>query len=134
MLRILTTTTCCCSAIALAACGGSAKPDYCKQREQLTTQIAQIRATNVVQEGTDTLRARVDAAVTQTQKLSDSAKSDFPDETRDLDVAVTSVKTSLDALQSADTRATALTNLPGQLQTTVDSAKRLQTAVQEKCS
>jgi hypothetical protein len=134
MLRVLTIAACSCAAIAVAACGGSDKPGYCTQREQLTTQIAQIRDTNVIKEGTDTLSARVDAALTQTQKLADSAKSDFPNETRDLDVAVKSVKTSLDALQSADTRATALTNLPGQLQTTVDSAKRLQAAVQDKCS
>ena len=134
MLRALTITAVSSAAIAVAACGGSDKPGYCQQREQLSTQIAQIRDTNVIKEGTDTLRTRVDAALTQTQKLADSAKSDFPNETRDLDVAATSVKTSLTALQNPDTRTAALANLPGQLQATADAAKQLQTAVQDKCS
>lgn len=133
MLRVLIITAGCCAAIALAACGSS-EPDYCEQRDQLSTQIAQIRDTNVIKEGTNTVRSRVGAALTQTQKLADSAKGDFPNETRDLDVAVNSVKTSLDALQSPDTRASALANLAGQLQATADAATQLQTAVQDKCS
>lgn len=134
MFRLLTATACSAATIALAACGGSNDPDYCTQRDQLSTQIAQIRDTNVLKEGTDTLRSRVDAALTQTQKLAAGAKADFPDQTRDLDVAITSLTTSLTAVQSPDTRATALANLPGQLQATADAAKRLQTAVQDKCS
>jgi hypothetical protein len=133
MFRVLTITACCSTAIALAACGSS-DPDYCEQREQLSTQIAQIRDTNVIEEGTNTLRNRVEAALRHAQKLAESAESDFPNETRDLDVAATSVKRSLAALQNPDTRAKALANLPGQLQATVDAAERLQAAVQDKCS
>lgn len=133
MLRILIAAVCSASAIALAACGSN-DPGYCDQLAQLVRQINDIRDTNVIAEGTNALRSRVEAALTQTQKLADAARTDFPDETRDLDAAVTSVKTSLDDLGSADTRAKALVSLPGQLQATVDAAEQLETAVADTCS
>lgn len=141
MLRATAIATTGCAALALAACGSSdseSQSAYCEQRNELRTQTAQIRDTNVIEEGTNTFKACVDTALTQTERLVESAKSDFPQETRDLDMAITSVRTSLSTLDEpaagAEARASALANLPGQLDATVGAARRLRTAVQDKCS
>lgn len=96
MFRAFILVICGCAAIALAACGSdSEEAAYCKQREELQTQITRIRDTDVIKEGTNVFRARVDSALTQAKKLSASAESDFPQETRDLDGAISAVKRRL---------------------------------------
>ena len=135
MFRLAIAATCLC-ALALTACGSSSssKPDYCDQRAQLDQQIQAIKGTNVLTEGTNTLKSRVDAALTQFKTLSEQAKGDFPKETASLDTAVSSLSASVTSLSDSGTRAAALASLPGQLRTTVDAAKQLQTAVQNTCS
>lgn len=134
MFRAFILVICGCAAIALAACGSdSEEAAYCKQREELQTQITRIRDTDVIKEGTNVFRARVDSALTQAKKLSASAESDFPQETRDLDGAISAVKTSLAALEQPDQRRAALVRLPGQLEAAADAGDRLQAAVRDKC-
>lgn len=154
MFRVLSLVLICCGAIALAACGSSSSssstsspstatqttttaaadaPAYCAQRAALGEQIRQIKNMDVLSEGTAALKARIDTALASFQALSGAAKTDFPAESGALETAATSLKSSVGELSSEQTRAAALASLPGQLRTTVDAAKQLETKVQGAC-
>lgn len=153
MFRVLSLLLICCGALALAACGSSSSssstssasstetattaaadaPAYCAQRAALSEQILQIKNMDVLSEGTATLKARIDTALASFQALSSAAKTDFPAQSGALETAASSLTSSVAQLSNESTRTAALASLPGQLRTTVDAAKQLQTKVQGAC-
>lgn len=148
MFRLVTAAMCS-AALLLVGCGSSSDssststpasttaaattPSYCAEREALGQQIQEIKGVNVVSEGTAALKSSIDGALATFQSLAAAAKTDFPAQSAGLETAATSLKASVDQLSDSEQRGAALASLPGQLRTTVDAAKQLQTAVRGTC-
>src|SRR6185436_12915596 len=84
------------ASVALAACGGSDKPDYCADRSQLESSIKDL--TNFSpSNGVSGLQSQLSTIQSDANQLVASARGDFPSET-------SAIRSSVDALEN-DVRA-----------------------------
>jgi hypothetical protein len=88
-----------CAPLAVGACGGSDKPDYCADRSQLESSVKDLTNINP-SAGLSGLQAKLRAIQSNANALVASAQSDFPSETSALKSSVDRLASTVRALPS----------------------------------
>jgi hypothetical protein len=118
-------------AIPIAACGSS-KPDYCKTKDTLKSNI-QALPNKLKSEGVGSLESNLKQIQTDAENLVSSAKGDFPNETKAISNSVNALKTSVTGLGSSPSAQSLLAIVP-QAQGVVSSVQAFDKASSSKCS
>jgi hypothetical protein len=93
-----------CAPLAVGACGGNSKPDYCTDRSQLESSVQDLTNINPSQ-GLSGLQAKLRAIQSNANALVASAQSDFPSETSALKSSVDRLANTVRALPSSPSTA-----------------------------
>ena len=127
--------------VLASACSGSSSPSpsaspsadaYCAQVQAVKDSFNALVGTDIVSEGTDTLKTRFDAFTADLTSLKTSSSEEFSTEFDAVQTSVDQLKTVVDDADSAGVAKTAAQFLVGlgSLKTTVTA---LFTAVDQKC-
>ena len=117
--------------LALFATACSSGSDYCEQKDAVASSFDTLVGTDVLAEGTDTLRERYDAFTSELGDLADAAKSEFGDEVSAVQTAADDLGDAIGSIgdmglaEAATTIAPLIQNLQssfGSLLTALDSA------------
>jgi hypothetical protein len=114
-------------AVLITACGAS-KPAFCKNRGALQESVSGISAGG----GVSSLKAQLQTIESQAKNLVSSAKSDFPNETKAITGAVSSLQTSVKAVSSSPTPAQ-LASVAVDVKATANSVSAFASATKSKC-
>jgi hypothetical protein len=119
-------------AAALAGCGGSSKPAYCTNVDNLKASIKALPSTNVVQNGVSALESAVNKVKTDTEAVVNSAKTEFSSQTTALKGSVQTLSTTVKQAVNSPS-VSSLAQIPAQVSAVVTDAKNLESAVSSKC-
>jgi hypothetical protein len=117
--------------LAAAGCGGSGKPDYCADRNQLESSIDELGSKAVSGDVTE-LKPQLQRVRDNADQLVASAKSDFPSETSAIRSSVNRLRDSVDALPSSPSTSQVAT-VAGDAADVVTSVKRFSDATSDTC-
>jgi hypothetical protein len=117
----------------LAGCGGSSKPGYCKQTENLKKSVQALGSVNVVTGGTNALTSALKDVESNAQAVVSSAKSDFPNETSAINSSLNTLKNSAQSLSGSPSPGL-IAQIPGQVSALVTSITDFSNATKSKCS
>lgn len=112
----------------VAGCGGSSKPQYCKNRSALEDSVKGLNVTG----GLTSLKAQLQTIESQAKNLVSSARSSFPTETTAIDTAVSSLQRSVKGLPSSPSAAQ-LATVAVDVKNTVSSVSGFTSATKSKC-
>ena len=115
----------------LGAC--SSTPDYCDQLDATEQALAELRGTNILSEGTETLSARYDTFNSEVQQLIAAAGDEFAEESAAVESSLTQLQTALQSAASFDLGTAAQTIGPA-LESVQTSSEELFSAVTTTCS
>ncbi len=119
--------------LALSACGGSSKPSYCSQVNNLKNSIEDLGKVNVLQNGTGALTSALSKVESSAKSVVDSAKGDFPSQTSAISSSVSTVKTTVTQLVSNPKQPALIAELPGQVGAVSSSISTFISDTQSKC-
>lgn len=119
---------------ALSGCGGSSKPGYCKQTENLKKSVQAVGSLNLVAGGTNALTSALKDVESNAQAVISSAKSDFPNETAAINSSLNTLKNSAQSLASSPGQPGLIAQIPGQVSALVTSITDFSNATKSKCS
>ena len=119
-------------AALVGACGGSGKPSYCSSLDNLKSSVQAIPKTNVVQTGTNGLKAAVDKVQSDAKAVVSSAKSDFPNESSALETSINALTSSAKQLTSSPSAA-AIAQVVSDVSGVSTAVKNFVSASSSKC-
>ncbi len=120
-------------AAAGAACSSSSKPTYCDERQATETSYSALTDTNVVTEGTNTLKTRFDTFTNDLKDLKSAAGTEFSSEIDAVQSAAGDVGTVVDNADTASLSTTA-NQLSSSLTGLKNSVKGLFTEMDNACN
>ncbi len=115
----------------LGAC--SSTPGYCDQLDATEEALTELRETNIIGEGTQTLSARYDTFDSEVQQLIDAAGDEFADESAAVEASLAQLSAALQLAATLDLGASAQMLGPA-LASLSASSEELFTAVNTACS
>jgi hypothetical protein len=121
-------------AVALSGCGGSSKPGYCKQTENLKKSVQALGSVNIIAGGTNALTSALKDVESNASAVVSSAKSDFPNETSAINSSLNTLKNSAQSLASSPGQPGLIAQIPGQVSAVVTSIQDFSNATKSKCS
>jgi predicted PurR-regulated permease PerM len=119
--------------VALAACGGSSKPSYCSQVNNLKTSVTDLGKVNPIKNGTSALTSALQKVQSNAKSVVDSAKSDFPSQTSAINDSVSALETTAKQLVSNPAQPSLIAQLPGQVSALTTSIKTFISDTSSKC-
>ena len=119
-------------ALLLLATACSSEPGYCEQKDAVASSFDTLVGTNVLSEGTDTLRERYDAFTADLEDLAGSARDEFGDEVDAVEAAADEMGTALGSLGDTGL-ADAATTIAPLVQNLQSSFSSLVTAIDTAC-
>jgi len=91
------------AALAGAGCGGDDQPGYCSDLDNLQQSVQDLGNVNVVEGGKSSVTDALGKVEDNARATVDSAKSDFPDQTKAIDDSIAALKTSAQDLADSPT-------------------------------
>jgi hypothetical protein len=91
------------AALAGAGCGGDDQPGYCSDLDDLQQSVQDLGNVNVVDGGKSAVTDALGKVEDSARATVDSAKSDFPDQTKAIDDSISALKTSAQDLADSPT-------------------------------
>jgi hypothetical protein len=91
------------AALAGAGCGGDDQPGYCSDLDNLQQSVQDLGNVNVVEGGKSAVTDALGKVEDNARATVDSAKSDFPDQTKAIDDSIAALKTSAQDLADSPT-------------------------------
>lgn len=119
------------ASFALAACGGSDKPGYCADRDQLERSIKDLAKLSPAN-GLSGLQAQLKTIEDNANALVASARSDFPSETNAIKTSIDSLAGDVRALPS-NPSAAQIASLANDASSVVSSVSGFVDATKSKC-
>ena len=116
---------------ALGACSSS--DDYCDQLDDTRNAYTELRDTNILQDGTDTLSERFDTFEEDVDSLIDAAGDEFSDESAAVEASLTQVSAAIESASNLDL-GTAASQIGPALDSLSASTQELLDAVSSACS
>jgi hypothetical protein len=111
--------------------GGSGKPSYCSELDNLKQSITDLSQIKVIQNGTNAVKAGFDKVKNNANATIDAAKSDFSSETSALKSSITKLGNSVSDLSSSPLTAAAA--IPGEVSAVKTATENLVNATRSKC-
>lgn len=122
------------AALTIPVLGGcSSTPDYCDQLDATEQALAELRGTNILSEGTETLSARYDTFNSDVQQLISAAGEEFAEESAAVESSLAQLQSALQSAANFDLGTAAQTIGPA-LESVQTSSEELFTAVSTTCS
>jgi len=118
--------------VLLAGCGGSSKPGYCSNVNDLKQSVQGLTDVKVVENGTSSLKYALTTVQSNAEAVISSAKSDFPSETSALNTSLQSLSTSVQQLAGTPSAA-GLASVASAVSASVSAAKALESSTSSKC-
>lgn len=115
----------------VSACSSS--PDYCDQLDDTKQAFTELRDTNILQDGTDTLNERFDTFEEDVDSLIDAAGDEFSEESAAVEASLTQVSAALESAANLDL-GTAASQIGPALDSLSASSQELLDAVTSACS
>ena len=121
-------------AVPLSACGGgSSKPGYCQDKQNLTTSIQDLSKVDIKNNGLNALESQLQKVRDNAKTLVASAKDDFPSETGAIDSAIKQTQSAVSALPS-NPSAQQIAAVGVGISGIVSAVKSFDSASKDKCS
>jgi hypothetical protein len=117
---------------SVAGCGSS-EPGYCSDVSDFETAVTDLTKVKPVQEGTSGVKAAVQKVADTGKAVVESAKSDFPDQTKALDQTLSTLGTTVKQLGDPATAKQAAVQVPGQASAVKSAADDFKSATDSKC-
>ena len=118
---------------SVGGCGSSSKPGYCSDVSDFETAVNDLTQVNPVKEGTSGVKSAVQKVEDTGKATVDSAKSDFPDQTKAIDQSLSALGSTLKQLGDPATAKQAIVKLPGQASAVKTAADDFKSATDSKC-
>lgn len=119
-------------AVAVGACGGSSKPDYCSNVSDLQGSVEELGSVELESGALATLQADLEKVQSNANAVVSSAKQDFPSETSALKSSVSSLATAVDQLAPTPTPQE-LVGVAAAIEPAVTAANELESATESAC-
>ena len=117
---------------SVAGCGGD-KPGYCSDVSDFEASVNDLTQVNPVKEGTSGVKSAVQKVADSGKAVVESAKGDFPDQTKALDQSLSTLGTTVKELGDAATAKQAALKVPGQASAVKSAAEDFKSATDSKC-
>jgi hypothetical protein len=123
------------AALGVCACGSSSDdgPSYCEARDDLQQAIGDLKEVDVTAQGTNQLKAQLDEVVSKAEAVAASTKTDFPDQSGDVQSSVGQLKQAIDAVDCTPS-AQQVAQIAGYLGAAATSVESLGKATKDACS
>lgn len=118
----------------VAGCGSDSKPAFCAKRDDLKKSVSELKSFNILAEGPKGLEQKFSDIQSNATELVDAAKTDFPDQSKQLSDAIDALGQSVTQLREQGTSASSITKIPGQVQAVIQAATSLDDEISKKCS
>lgn len=120
------------SLVIVAGCGDS-KPAFCAKQDELKKSVSDLKDFNILEQGPKGLQQQFDEIQANARELTDAAKEDFPNESKQLSDAVSALSQSVTQLSDQGTSSPVIAQIPGQVQAVIEAARALEKKIDEKC-
>ena len=121
------------SAAIVTGCGSSNKPAVCAKRDELKKSVSELKSFNILAEGPKGLQQKFGQIESDAEELANAARSDFPEQSKQLSDAVGALAQSVQRLRKQGSSSPAITKIPGQVQAVIATATDLDDEINKEC-